>query len=424
MTLVTVLLASSKVLADSGTSFAGDRQRKAVSVTFAVDPPATVWRRTVEGQVNLLGPTDRQVDIGLTPSESSGERDLIVEFRVPLWFSEWVSPPEFLSLEDLVLHNRFPSSGRRRLSLSGWQRFQVFTRAHAGLSFSILALCTLIVVSRVRRKNLVLTVEEAFRVDGFRLGKKIGEGAMGEVFEAVTDDGQQCAVKLLRPLLSESAEFKAQFDRELATYAKLSHPGLPRLFGYGYAGDGRSYMAYELLRGKTLKEQLPAPLYQREMLALDVLEKVGAVLDYLHELNVVHQDVKPSNIFLVRNGDVKLLDLGIARSLDGGSGAISTSGTPAYMAPEQFEGEVDLRSDQYALGLVLYEILTGRRPSNETDPKALAHQRAAGKLPKTKISDKVDPVMARFLHPQPQRRYSTLSSAFVELKAALGPVKK
>lgn len=417
--LVAAIPSSSKVLADSGTSFTEERLRKAVAVTFAVDPQATVWRRTVEGRVNLLGPTDRRVTIGLTPSESSGERDLIVEFRVKLWFTEWVSPPEFLKIEELALHNRFPSTGRRQLSLSSWQRFQVWTRIHWGWAFLVLFLLVFLILRRVRRRSAVLTKVEAFRVDGFRLGKKIGEGAMGEVFEAVTDDGQPCAVKLLRPLLSESAEFRSRFDSELATYTKLSHPALPRLFGYGYAADGRSYMATELLKGRTLKEQLPAPLYQRRMLALDVLEQVGAVLDYLHQERVVHQDVKPSNIFLARNGEVKLLDLGIARRLEGKGEGLPISGTPVYMAPEQFAGKVDLRSDQYALGLVLYEVLTGRRPSEETDPKVLAHQRAEGKSPKTKISDQVDRVLALLLHPRPEGRYPSLGLAFSELKNAL-----
>lgn len=419
MLLLMVLLSSSKVLADSGTSFEDFRRRKAVAAVFALDPPATVWRRTVEGQVNLLGSSDQKVTMGLTPSESSGDRELIVEFRVPLWFSEWVSPPEFLTLEQLVIHGRYPSVGRRRLSLTGWQRFQAFTRSHLGLSFGVLFAVFVTGWGLSRRRKRVSRQVDSLLVGEFRLRKKIGEGAMGEVFEAVSGDGQEGAVKLLRPLLSESLEFKTQFDRELATYAKLSHPGLPKLFGYGYASDGRSFMATELMRGKTLKEQLPAPLYQRQVLALDILEKVGAVLDYLHSLNIVHQDVKPSNIFLARNGDVKLLDLGIARSLESGESEFSTAGTPAYMAPEQFEGKARLASDQYALGLVLYEVLVGRRPWKETDPKVLAHLRGRGEIPKSKLSEKVEQVLTRLLCPDPEKRYPSLKDALESLKLAL-----
>lgn len=410
----------SVVLADSGPSFDSRGQApRAVSVVFQVDPPATVWRRTVEGQVNLLGPSDETVTIGLTPSEAAGKRELMVEFRVPLWFGEWVSPPEFLKVSDLQTYGKFPTLGRRTLSLSGWQRFQVKTRRHAvGILVGLLFAAGLAALAWKRRSTMS-TERGGLVISGFRVRTKIGEGAMGEVFRAVDRDGVSAALKLLRPLLSESREFRAQFDRELSIYSKLKHPQLPTLLAFGYADDGRSYMATEYLAGQTLKQKLPARKKERQALALEVLRGVGSVLDYLHESGLVHQDVKPSNIFLTVDGEVKLLDLGVARRLDTKDHKSGAAGTPAYMAPEQFEGKAVAASDQYGLGLVIFEVLTGGRPTEESDATVLAHKRISEPAPPTNLSVEIDACLSRMLDPDPRRRFSTCEEACRALEAAL-----
>lgn len=408
------------VLADSGPSFDGRGQApRAVSVVFQVDPPATVWRRTVEGQVNLLGLTDETVTIGLTPVEATGKRDIMVEFRVPLWFGEWVSPPEFLKVSDLQTYRKFPTLGRRTLSLSGWQRFQVKTRRHAMAILTGLAVMVGLAVLAWKRRSTISTERETLEVSGFKIRTKIGEGAMGEVFRAVDRDGVSVALKLLRPLLSESKEFRAQFDRELSIYSKLKHPHLPTLLAFGYADDGRSYMATEYLGGQTLKQKLPARKKERHTLALEVLHGVGSVLDYLHESGLLHQDVKPSNIFLTVDGDVKLLDFGVARRVDGKEIQAGVAGTPAYMAPEQFEGKAVAASDQYGLGLVIFEVLSGARPTEESDATVLAHRRATEPAPVTNLSRELDACLGRMLDPDPSRRFSTCQEACRALEKAL-----
>ena len=390
---------------------------KAVSAVFHVDPPATVWRRTVEGQLNSLGPSDQAVTIGLVPVEATGQRDLVIEFRVPLWFGEWVSPPEFLKVSDLQV-GAFPASGRRELSLSSWQRFQAHSRRHPWLY--LWSLLTMAAVAGLAYKHAKREAPpDRLAISGLTIGEKIGEGAMGEVFRAALEgDGAVCAVKLLKPEWSESAELRQHFDRELSIYARLKHPGLPSLWAFGYASDGRCYLATDYLRGQTLKQRLPIEAAQREALALQVLEGVGAVLDYLHQSELVHQDVKPSNIFLTEGGEVKLLDLGVARRLEQETATAAAAGTPAYMAPEQLAGVARPASDQYGLGLVAFEILTGRRPWDSSDPRVLAHQRSTAPPP-TGLGPSLDEALGRMLSPDSGQRYANCQEAFQTVKHAL-----
>jgi len=230
---------------------------------------------------------------------------------------------------------------------------------------------------------------------------------MGVVYAATASDGSPCAVKLLRSVLSQSADFRKQFDQELHTYLPLKHPNLLSLYGYGYASDGRPYLVTEILEGQTLKERLQSG-ESDGTLAAEVLEQVGAALDYLHRQGIIHQDVKPSNVFLCRNGTLKLLDLGVSRPLEGVKAAV---GTPAYMAPEQFRGEAGLFSDQYSLGLILAEVLQGRRPSTETNPSILAHQRATSVPDLDDLPLEVRRHLEKMLHPEPDKRFEDLSQA-------------
>lgn len=392
-------------LANSAISGPVKRQAKAVSVRFELDPPsATVWRRTVEGQVNYLGRSGEKVTIGLTPSEAAGERDLIVEFRVQLLFSEWVSAPEFLNLEKLGAERRFPGEGSHPLPLSPGQRWQAWLRAHPLQSLLLLALGTGLPLGWLRLRRKDEPEESKLRCGDYTLGEKLGEGAMGEVYLARSPGGRVCAVKLIRGVLSESSSFRQQFDRELATCVSLEHPNLLQLFGYGYASDGRTYLATELLQGDTLKARLEAGGGDGP-LAAEVLEQVGSALDYLHSQSVVHQDVKPSNIFLCQDGTVKLLDLGVARR----TGEGKVAGTPAYMAPEQFELESGPASDQYSLGLVVLEILQGKPEGQE--PMIYAHLRSQEAPVRKGLSPELEAGMRRILDPSMEKRYPDLQSA-------------
>lgn len=365
----------------------------------------------MEGHVNYLGRSDEPVTVGLNQVESTGQRDIFLEFRVPLWFDEFVSPQEFVKVEQLFKDGRFPAEGRIKLRLSGWQRFQMLTRLHPWLTLFAVGLLALVPVAIVRGKRM--SKSSASPVPGYSLFEKVGEGAMGEVYRASASDGSPCALKLLRPMLSESPEFRRQFDQELSNYLPLRHPNILNLYGYGYAEDGRPYLVTEFLQGETLKERLSSTGADSQT-AAEVLEQIGSALGYLHSKGLVHQDVKPSNIFFCRDGTLKLLDLGISRSVENLEGV---AGTPLYMSPEQFQGQAGFASDQYSLGLVILELLQGK-VSEQLDPSALAYRRAAAPPDMEVLPEAVREGLQRMLSPNPERRFADLSSA----RAALSDI--
>lgn len=388
---------------------------KAVTTQFVLDPPsATIWRRTGEGHVVYLGRSNEKVTLGLNALEASGAREILVEFRVALWGTEWVSPAEFVSAQSLLADSRYPSQGSRNLGLSSFQRFQAWTRAHLAWSsmallsgFSLIAL----LVHLLRRP----ASKDRGGFGDYQLGRRIGAGGMGEVYLATGSDGHSYALKLLRPLLQDKSELQELFDQELATGLALQHPGLTKLFGYGLTEDGRLYLVNELLEGQTLKARLGEPEPRRLELAVEVLEQVGSALDYLHSQNVIHQDVKPSNIFVLSDGTVKLLDLGLARTTEEARAQEEAVGTTLYMAPEQFSAQVSPSCDQYALGLVLYEILTGVQLGKGKPAATLAHWRST-QLPEPPsahqphLSEVVDSTILRMLNPRPDERFAKLQS--------------
>lgn len=397
----------------------GQRDReppKAANVSFSLDPSyATVWRQTGEGRTNYLGRSDEVVSIGLTEQEASGGRDVFIVFKVPLWFSEWSAPPEFIPADRLLGSARYPEQGKIRLGLSRAERLQGWTRAHPGRTlagfFALLALpfSGLWLVRLYRRR----ITSELPLIPDYTLGEKIGEGGMGVVYAAVDSHQQPVAVKFLRPLLSEGKDFQKAFDRELSVCRNLQHPNLLRLFGYGVATDGRAYMVTELLQGVTLKDKIGNPGEQAAHLAAEVLEQVGAALDYLHAQKYVHMDVKPSNIFCLPDGTLKLLDLGISQVISSARQE-EVVGTPLYMAPEQFEGWPVPASDQYSLGLVLYEVLVGRKPFVDKNP-TIIHRFRTQERPEppsfraTNLTSEVDEAILKMLEARPELRFESLA---------------
>lgn len=208
----------------------------------------------------------------------------------------------------------------------------------------------------------------------YRLLRKIGEGASGEVYEAEhVELGRKYAVKVLAAAHAAAHDAVERFRREARAVAKLSHPNLVRLHDFGKSMDGRVFLAMELLSGRTLDVHAEKGLVWREAIELGI--QAARALEAAHAAGVVHRDLKPQNLFLTDDHDLKLLDFGVAMALaetsaiDGAAEperrqkGFAVFGTPEYMAPEQVAGEtVDARCDLYALGCVLYELITGSRP--------------------------------------------------------------
>ena len=206
----------------------------------------------------------------------------------------------------------------------------------------------------------------------YRIDSRLGEGAMADVFRAHDPGiGRTVAIKVLKPQFASDPELGERFLREARAAGALSHPNIATIYDVGEA-DGTAYIAMELIEGQPLDAVLQAQgrLPYERVLALG--QQLAAALDYAHRAGVVHRDVKPSNILLTADGrTAKLLDFGVARIADvdaaGGDGRLAQTqvgqmiGTPRYMSPEQALGvPVDQRSDLFSLGVVLYEMVTGK----------------------------------------------------------------
>ena len=232
----------------------------------------------------------------------------------------------------------------------------------------------------------------------YRMLRKIGEGASGEVFEAEhVELGRRYAVKVLTSAHAAAHDAVDRFRKEARAVAKLSHPNLVRLHDFGKSIDGRVFLVMELLEGKTLDIHAEKGLVWRESVNLAI--QATRALEAAHNAGVVHRDLKPQNLFLTTEGDLKLLDFGVAMALaDTGDGerkqkGFAVFGTPEYMAPEQVAGEtVDARCDLYALGCVLYELVTGTRPFEGSPVVVMGKQlREEAERPRSRAPNAVIP---------------------------------
>jgi serine/threonine-protein kinase len=257
----------------------------------------------------------------------------------------------------------------------------------------------------------------------YRLGRSLGQGGMGEVYEAVQENlGKRVAVKLLHAQLAHNAGLLARFKREAEAAARLGHANIVEVFDFGVDADGTPFLVMELLAGESLGRTLASQGRLSQARVAFIAAQVLAALAAAHASGFVHRDLKPDNIFLTSvsgvNDIVKLLDFGIAKLTDESTDAKLTNtgavlGTPQYMSPEQARGRsIDARSDLYAMGVVMYEALTGRVPFTaenynailfailEDDPTPLASmrpdlepafveivQRAMARKPESRFSD-------------------------------------
>ncbi|MBX3201657.1 MAG: protein kinase [Labilithrix sp.] len=271
----------------------------------------------------------------------------------------------------------------------------------------------------------------------YRLVKKIGEGASGEVFEAEhVELGRKYAVKVLSAAHAAASDSVERFRREARAIASLSHPNLVRLHDFGKSLDGRVFLVMELLDGKTLDVHAErgdgdrGGLPWREATTLAI--QVARALEAAHHAGLVHRDLKPQNLFLTSDGELKLLDFGVAMALADTADSekrqkgFAVFGTPEYMSPEQVAGEpVDARCDLYALGCVLYELVTGTRPFEGSPVVVMGKQlREQPEKPRTRAPERglpgdVESVIMTALAKSKEDRYPTALAMREALERAL-----
>ena len=272
---------------------------------------------------------------------------------------------------------------------------------------------------------------DAVIADRYHVSRRLGEGGMGVVYEAEhLRMGRTCAIKVLSRSLTRDADAIARFNREAANASRISHPNVCLVYDFGETGDGLIYLAMEYLDGGTLTEALAGGPMSVEH-ALPVLEQCAAGLTAAHDLGIVHRDLKPDNIMLVGPGDrpvVKVVDFGIAKAGAEAAQQVTRTGlvvgTPEYMSPEQLAGAVvDARTDQYALGLIAFRMLTGTLPFRAESPQEVmvkrlteAPLRLDEARPGTSFPPQVQEAIGRALARRPEDRFPTVQ-AFV---AALG----
>ncbi len=272
-----------------------------------------------------------------------------------------------------------------------------------------------------------MTVEAGRKLGRYVLSRKLGAGGMAEVWEAF-DEGlhRSVAVKVVRDEIAGEAEFRERFIREARLAAGLEHPRILPIYDFGTEA-GVTYLVMPLLPGGSLRERIAGPMHPEE--AIDCLASIAAALDHAHARGVLHRDVKPSNVLVDASGSLLLADFGLAKSTAVSSELTAAGmvvGTPAYMAPEQAIGRpVDARADQYALGVLAFELLTGRTPFRSESPFAVLdkHLREAPPPPSTfvpSLPPSVDAVLARALAKLPQERFATCREMVEALAGALG----
>ena len=264
----------------------------------------------------------------------------------------------------------------------------------------------------------------------YELGAMIGTGGMADVYLAQDVRlNRQVAIKILRSDLARDPSFVTRFNKEALSVAALNHPGIVSVYDSGKEDSPSGAMPYivmEYVEGKTLRELVNKGERFALNRAVEITEGILIALQYSHKNGIIHRDIKPGNIMITDNGDVKVMDFGIARAL-ADTGATMTStwniiGTAQYLSPEQATGtQADARSDLYSVGCLLYELLAGRPPFTGDTPVAIAYQHVSAPLiPITELQESLDPALNAFfsiaLAKDANERYQSANAMLKDLK--------
>jgi serine/threonine-protein kinase len=276
--------------------------------------------------------------------------------------------------------------------------------------------------------------------DRFKVTALIARGGMGKVYRAEQAPlGRLCAIKVLNPNYAgeHDPEFHKRFFLEASIASKLTHPNTVTIFDYGRTDDDIYYMAMEYLEGVTLHRAIREAGHFPEERAAHIARQICRALREAHSLGVIHRDLKPANIFLVQHGDesdfVKVLDFGLVKNVSDTKTEELTQtglfmGSPKYMAPEQIRGDkVDARTDIYALGIIMYEMLAGKvpfdRPNSVNILMAHVNEEAPAiraMNPNAQLSPELEQTVMRCMAKDPEQRFRSMDEVLAALKRVGG----
>ncbi|MDZ4717036.1 MAG: protein kinase [Roseiflexaceae bacterium] len=266
----------------------------------------------------------------------------------------------------------------------------------------------------------------------YQIIEQLGQGGMATVYKAYHPAmDRYVAIKVLPRHMAQDANFRARFERESRTIAKLEHRYILPVHDSG-EDDGVSYMVMRYTDGGTLSDLIASGKLTYERVAV-LVAQVAEALGYAHRQGIIHRDIKPANVLISRDGDAQLSDFGIARIVEG-SMQLTTDGmmigTPFYMAPEQVQGQPsDARTDIYALGVVLYEALTGKRPYEAETPLAVALMHLHNPLPPPRqiqpnLPEMLERIILRAMAKNPADRFQSADDMAEALRAMVTPISQ
>jgi serine/threonine protein kinase len=270
------------------------------------------------------------------------------------------------------------------------------------------------------------------QVGPYQIVEQLGSGGMATVFKAYHAAlDRYVAIKVLHPAFKQDPNFLARFQREARIVAKLEHPHIVPVYDFSDAG-GQPYLVMRFIEGETLKARLTKGDLPLDEVAR-MMQPVGEALTYAHGQGVLHRDVKPSNVLLTAEGGVWLADFGLARIAQAGESTLSQDsllGTPQYISPEQAQGlsDLDVRTDVYSLGVVIYELLVGRVPYQADTPYAVIHDHIYAPLPlprsiKSDFPEPLERVLLKALSKERDDRYATVADLMRAFDQAVQQVK-
>jgi eukaryotic-like serine/threonine-protein kinase len=266
----------------------------------------------------------------------------------------------------------------------------------------------------------------------YELDGVVGRGGMAEVYRArdIRLD-RIVAIKTLRADLARDQIFQARFRREAQSAASLNHPSIVAVYDTGEdmaTGVPVPYIVMEYVDGRTVRDLLQEGHRLLPERSLEIIDGVLRALEYSHQAGIVHRDIKPGNVMVTRNGDVKVMDFGIARAMSDAQATMTQTaqviGTAQYLSPEQARGErVDARSDLYSAGCLLYELLTGRPPFTGDSPVAIAYQHVReNPVPPSRVDPDVpawaDAIVLKAMAKSPADRYQSAAEMRADLQRA------